>query len=185
MANLFDRKNVVAFVFGLLMFTFFTSKGIIVYNEEILVVFTFFGFIFFVYQYFSTTLAESLDSRSLEASSSLQTFLDLKKKYTETAIFEQQKQLLLSDFIKTLSLFSVTEMNSIAERQNNYLTKSKPNLVKNKLRYLSTLVQLNEQKLNESLALSFLDGVLEKYVSSKNKLRAKLYTQAINQLKSL
>jgi hypothetical protein len=180
-----NRKGAVILIFSLLVFALFSSKKIIIYNEELLVVLTFFGFIYFIYTYFSNVITESLDARSKEATINLQTFLELKKAYLNTAIEEQKKQLEISQVLKDMGKFSHNEMLLTAQYQNNLLLETKPNFVKSKLNNLASSIQLNDQKLNQFVALSLLGGVVEKYVSSKNTLRLELHQEAVNQLKSL
>jgi len=185
MNYLLNRKSAIVFIFSLLVFALFSSKKIIIYNEELLVVLTFFGFIYFIYTYFSDVITESLDARSKEATENLQTFLELKKVYLNTSIQEQKKQLEISQILKNVSKFSYNEMLLIAQHQNSLLLETKPNFVKSKLNNLVSTIQLNDQRLNQSIALSLLGAVLEKYASSKNTFRLELHQEALSRLKLL
>ena len=77
---------------GLVAIIGLSSKGLILYNEEILVLLAFTGFIIFVVQNYGQDVADNLDERSNAIQKELQTFLDLKEAYLEALVQEHKKQ---------------------------------------------------------------------------------------------
>ena len=74
-----------------LAFCVFSSKHIIIYNEETLVALSFFCFIFFVSRYFGNTITESLNERSNIIQQELQNFLNIKETSFKELLAEHNK----------------------------------------------------------------------------------------------
>ena len=60
---MFNNKKIAPYIFAFLAFCVFSSKHIIIYNEEILVFLSFSLFVIFVSFYFGNSIKESLDER--------------------------------------------------------------------------------------------------------------------------
>ena len=76
---MFNNQKVKTFLALFLIFCVFSSKGIIIYNEETLVALSFCAFVFFCLHYFGSTVQESLNERGLAIKTELQNFLLLKE----------------------------------------------------------------------------------------------------------
>ena len=76
---MFSNQKVKTFLALFLIFCVFSSKGIIIYNEETLVALSFCAFVFFCLHYFGNTVQESLNERGLAIKTELQNFLLLKE----------------------------------------------------------------------------------------------------------
>ena len=86
-----SNDKIRPYIFGFLVFCVFSSKNIIIYNEETLVALSFFAFIFFVFRYFGDTIKQSLDERSEGIKVELQNFLHLKAQSLKQLYKEHQK----------------------------------------------------------------------------------------------
>nr|YP_001315093.1 ATP synthase F0 subunit beta [Chlorokybus atmophyticus]ABO15091.1 ATP synthase F0 subunit beta [Chlorokybus atmophyticus] len=184
MKNLLNRETGIMVIVGLLLFSVLTSKGIIIYNEEILVALSFFGFVIFTYQTFGKEIEESLNARSEEAKEGLQNFISLKEDFIKKSIEEYKKQLSFNVVMSKLKDLSLIEMTNIGKEREKVLQILKPQLVLPKLNNLSISQAIGLQKLQSLVAISFLGAVLEKFRSSKSKQKPKLIRQAIQHLKS-
>lgn len=80
-----------AYLFAFLVFCVFSSKNIIIYNEETLVTLSFFLFVFFVFHYFGNTVKESLDERSQSIKAECQNFLHFKQQSLRELALEHRK----------------------------------------------------------------------------------------------
>ncbi len=80
-----------AYLFAFLVFCVFSSKNIIIYNEETLVTLSFCLFVLFVFHYFGNTVKESLDERSEGIRVECQNFLHYKQQSLQELAAEHNK----------------------------------------------------------------------------------------------
>ena len=105
-----SNDKIRPYIFGFLVFCVFSSKNIIIYNEETLVALSFFAFIFFVFRYFGDTIKQSLDERSQTIKVELQNFLSLKADSLKQLYKEHQKVTALTNTLNTIKVFTVSEL---------------------------------------------------------------------------
>ena len=78
------------------------SKEILVFNEEILVLFAFGIFIFLVYNFASDLISSELDSRSVKIQEEFNFYRSMQEKTLTHLIAYHNKQKLLSEEIKAI-----------------------------------------------------------------------------------
>ena len=94
------------YLFAFLVFCVFSSKNIIIYNEETLVTLSFFLFVLFVFHYFGNTVKESLDERSQGIKAECQNFLHYKQRSLQELAVEYKKIGQLQGALTELMLFT-------------------------------------------------------------------------------
>jgi hypothetical protein len=107
--NLFSAKNKWYLIF-FLIFCVLSSTHILIYNEELLVVITFFLFISFLSQYFGNAVKESLDERSDTIGTELQNLFLLRKDSLQQLLEEYERALTLPLALKGLNQYTKEEL---------------------------------------------------------------------------
>jgi hypothetical protein len=98
-----------------------SSSHILIYNEELIVVLTFFLFLAFLSNYFANTFKESLDERSDGIRAELQNFFLLKKNSLDELYQQHDKVFHLPSALKDLNRFTGEGMSQGLERGKNAL----------------------------------------------------------------
>nr|YP_009162780.1 ATP synthase F0 subunit beta [Botryococcus braunii]AKU37089.1 ATP synthase F0 subunit beta [Botryococcus braunii] len=93
-----------------LIFCVLSSTHILIYNEELLVVITFFFFLSFLSQYFGNTIKESLDERSDTIGTELQNLFLLRRDSLQELSEEYERALELPFGMKGLNHFTKQEL---------------------------------------------------------------------------
>ena len=157
-----SNDKIRPYIFGFLVFCVFTSKNIIIYNEETLVAISFFAFIFFVFRYFGDTIKQSLDERSEGIKVELQNFLHLKAESLKQLYKEHQKVSTLTTTLTTIKQFTVSELKQASNLGKGGLNKVLKDQVKQKLNTLSSSKVSLYQELQQLIARNILSAVLVK-----------------------
>ena len=173
---------------GLIAIIGLSSKGLILYNEEILVLLAFTGFIIFVVQNYGQDVADNLDERSSAIQQELQTYLDLKEAYLEALVQEHKKQVGLAAAVKTVGSFANSQLGVIGQQRKDELG-SRVNLqVNQQLNSLASMGSGLEYQLQSKMANSLRSAVLATLQQAKrdNKpINSLLVKKAIARLGSL
>ena len=148
------------YLFAFLAFCVLSSKHIIIYNEELLVAITFLAFVVFVFQYFGTTVKESLDERRFEIKSELERFFLLKKESLTELAMEHKRVFFLKKAILSLKEFTQEEAIEAASRGKDALKETFVYQIVEKLLPLSLPEVSLQSKWQERLASSQLGLVL-------------------------
>lgn len=164
-----SNDKIRPYIFGFLIFCVFSSKNIIIYNEETLVALSFFAFIFFVFRYFGDTIKISFDERSESIKAELQNFLSLKADSLKQLYKEHQKVYTLTATLDTVKYFTVKELK---KQRSLGLNKVFSDQIKQKLNTLSESKMSLYQELQQLIAQNILSAVLVK-TSSLKKLGKK------------
>lgn len=162
-----SNDKIRPYIFGFLVFCVFSSKNIIIYNEETLVALSFFAFIFFVFRYFGDTIKQSLDERSQTIKVELQNFLSLKADSLKQLYKEHQKVTALTNTLNTVKVFTVSELKKQSNLGKGGLNKVFSDQVKQKLNTLSSSKMSLYQELQQHIAQNVLSAVLVKISSLK------------------
>ena len=157
-----SNDRIRPYIFGFLVFCVFTSKNIIIYNEETLVALSFFAFIFFVFRYFGDTIRQSLDERSQGIKLELQNFLHLKADSLKQLYKEHQKVTFLTKTLNTVKQFTVSELKQGTKLGKGGLNKVFSDQTKQKLNTLSSSKVSLYQELQQLIAGNILSAVLVK-----------------------
>jgi len=162
-----SNDKIRPYIFGFLVFCVFSSKNIIIYNEETLVALSFFAFIFFVFRYFGDTIKQSLDERSEGIKVELQNFLSLKADSLKQLYKEHQKVYALTTTLDTVKAFTVNELKQQSNLGKGGLNKVFSDQIKQKLNTLSSSKMSLYQELQQLIAQNILSAVLVKISSLK------------------
>ena len=179
-------KNNITYVFlALVGLVAMSSKGIILYNEEILVALAFVSFVSFCVTNYSSTVAESLDDRANSIQEELQTYLTLKESYLRSLIDTHKKQVDLSAVILSLNSFSSSCLVEHTAQRESELERNVTNQVSSQLKSLAALGSGMRSGVYTKLASSLRTCVLEslqRAKKSKQDLKPKVLKEAIQKL---
>jgi hypothetical protein len=109
------------YLFAFLIICVCSSSHILIYNEELIVVLTFFLFLAFLSNYFANTFKESLDERSEGIRAELQNFFLLKKNSLDQLYQQHDKVFHLPSALKDLNRFTGEGLSQGLERGKNAL----------------------------------------------------------------
>ena len=157
-----SNDKIRPYIIGFLVFCVFSSKNIIIYNEETLVALSFFAFIFFVFRYFGETIKQSLDERSDSIKVELQNFLGLKADSLKQLYEEHQKVAYLIKILKRVKIFTQNELKKQIHFGKKTLNKVFSDQVKQKLNTLSDSKMSLYQELQQHIAQNVENAVLVK-----------------------
>ena len=157
-----SNEKIRPYIFGFLVFCVFSSKNIIIYNEETLVALSFFAFIFFVGNYFGNTIKQSFDERSEGIKYELQNFLSLKAEKLKVLYKEHQKVATLSNTLNTVKQFTVKELKQKSKAGKGGLKHVFSDQIKQKLNTLSSSKGGLYEQLQQIIAQNILSNVLVK-----------------------
>lgn len=187
-------ENSTFFIRSLLVFVVLSSKHIIIYNEETLVLISFIAFIVFSYNSLKESVKNSLNERSLAIFNELQNSVVLKENLYKELLDEHKKQLSLNSILKNIHDFSSTQLNLIDSQNQKLLPIVFLQQLESKMKSLVQLQNAGQEALQNSVYKSFRGSVLEEYNLSLSSLsqgksggqniKQKLIQQALKQLES-
>ena len=183
--KLLTSENLSFFGVSLLAFIVLSSKHILLYNEETLVVISFIGFIYTCQKMAGDSIESSLNERSQAITTELLNFINLKEQLIQELILEHKKQLSVNSFIKNLRQYSLNKLNYLATERKRALTSLFMNQMENKLKNLTSysLGGALSTKVQHGISMSFRGAVLEEFNRSKKILKPKFVQEAVNSLK--
>ena len=164
-----SNDKIRPYIFGFLLFCVFTSKNIIIYNEETLVALSFFAFIFFVFRYFGDTIKQFFDERSEGIKVELQNFYNLKAESLKQLYKEHQKVASLTNTLNTVKQFTISDLKQAANLGKTSLNQVLKNQIKQKLNTLCSGKVSLYQELQQLIAVNILSAVLVKISVLKKK----------------
>jgi F0F1-type ATP synthase membrane subunit b/b' len=152
-----------------LLFLVALSKEILVFNEEILVLFSFGIFIFLVYNFGSTLISSELDSRAIKIQEEFNYYRNMQEKTLNHLISYHEKQKLLSDEIKSILSITIKDINLILSTYSLLFVRSFNNIIEEKLKKIIA----TESKFNSLLQIKISNELhtflITKYSSTKDK----------------
>ena len=134
---MFTTQKLRMYLFLFLAFCVFSSKHIIIYNEETLVALSFFLFIFFVSRYFGNTITESLNERSQVIQQELQNFLNIKEHSFQELLTEHKKVSGLVNGLKNLTVFTTNQLHTLNSNTQKALNNIFIDQIQSKLKTLA------------------------------------------------
>jgi hypothetical protein len=172
------NKSQIA-LYSFLAFVVASSKNIIIYNEEIIILINFIAFLYFMYSTTSVSVVESLQERSDAIKHEFQRFLDLKKELLLTLISAHKKQ---KEFdLSLLAMAGTNEIKFISQAAENVAQSRVYSKVMSKLKRLVQTKQSFTDSMQSSISNSFEASVLENFQNAR--LQAQLKNQAIEAIK--
>jgi Ca2+/Na+ antiporter len=185
LARTFITENFSLITISLLTFFVLSSKHIIIYNEETLVLICFISFLIFTSLQASDSIEKSLNERSNAIYSELQNSFSLKESLFLELLQEQKKELLLQNFIAVLMNGTRMELQNSVNQRRKALQNI---LISTLFSKLSVLLQFQiniQEKIQKAILQGFRGNVLERFELSKKELRIKLIQQAIISLREM
>lgn len=181
---MFKNQGMERYLLAFLLFSVLSSKGIIIYNEEIVVALCFVSFVVFSLSYFGNTLKESLDERSSLIRFSAEEYHRVKEEALQSLLSQHKILKKLKKIFpnvggfteKTLSLMSLSDKMKIS--LYNRFSQS----VQEKLSYFTHSKTLVQQDLQESIASTIPSLVLislKKNKGEKSSLSNKMISTQI------
>jgi phosphopantetheine adenylyltransferase len=171
---MFTSQKLRLYLFAFLAFCVFSSKHIIIYNEETLVALSFFLFVFFVSKYFGNTITDSLNERSQVIQQELQNFLNIKEHSFQELLSEHKKVSGLVHGLKNLTFFTTSQLQTLNSNTQKALTNIFIDQIQSKLKTLAFSKLMLQQQLQFLLSENILSNVLVAYqLTKKDKTKAK------------
>jgi hypothetical protein len=143
-----------------LVFCVCSSSHILIYNEELIVVLTFFLFLLFLSNYFGTTIKESLDERGEGIAAELQNFFLLKKNSLDGLFHQHQNLFNLPTGLRNLNRFTKGGLRRGMESGKNALFFTLSQHMGQKLATLSASLSGRGSELENRLAANQLPSLL-------------------------
>lgn len=184
MKKYLTTENLSFFSMLLLAFFVLSSKHIIIYNEETLVLLSFIAFVLFSYNMASHSIENSLNERSQLITNELQNFLNLREELIQELIAEHEKQLSVNLLMKNLGQFSLKEIALISNQREGALQSLFVHQIQSKLKNLLSFSGPLSLQLQTAISGGFRGAVLEEFYRSKKLLAPKLIQDAVSALKS-
>lgn len=157
---------------------------IILPNEELIVVFCFFSFIYFCSFYLAPSIEENLEERSLTIAKELQHIINFNRSLLEQSIITYSKQLQLAQTLSRLSAFSLNFLTELKKKSKYSLYQILSNQMKSKIYGLLGLTSNFKSKLQVKIVDSIRSGVSLKLFRLKIKKNTSL-PFALTQFKNL
>jgi len=158
----------------ILLITTFLSKEVLVFNEEILVLFAFGVFIYLTYSFASQMISAELDSRSTKIQDEFSTYKNIQEKTLIHLISYHNKQKLLSEEIKSILQLTKKDIDLIIQNYTQTFVKQVNSNIEEKLKK----VLINESKANLALQQKINDELyaflINSYTVAKTKKSSSL-----------
>ena len=156
-------------LFFLLSALIVLSKEILVFNEEILVLFAFGIFIFLVYNFAGSLISIELDSRSVKIEEEFSFYKQMQQKTLNHLISYHKKQILLSEEVK--SIFSITknDINVVTSNCSQLFLKFLINGIDDKLRKIVSIEVKFNSLLQDRIGSELYSFLILRYAKSNDK----------------
>lgn len=91
-----------------------STNHILIYNEEILIAFSFFGFVYFIREYFGSSIRSTLENRRNSLSDELSAVLEEKHTYLSEVLRKEEKKAERKQHVRDLVRLSSTEIHNFS-----------------------------------------------------------------------
>ena len=189
--NKSQNQNLKRYLLAFLLFSVVSSKGIIIYNEEIIVALCFLSFVAFSLSYFGNVVKESLDERSSLIRFSAENYHRLKEEALQSLLSQHKVLGKLKKVFPQVGRFTQDTLSlmSASDKMKINLYNRFSQSVQEKLSYFHNSKTLLQQALQESIASTIPHLVfitLKQNKTGKKSLSNKMIvTQIRDGLKSL
>lgn len=170
-----------------LVIVVFTSKEILLYNEETLVLICFILFIMFAYKNISDSVVEMFKERSDKIYKDLDYYYGIQAELLESLVSYHERQVTIYDEVHSISSFSKSEIERIVSSRQAYLEYEIANQLKSKLNNIVVKEQSIMREIQSDLTTWLADSVSNEFKvgASAAKSREALVKEAIDQVGTL
>jgi F0F1-type ATP synthase membrane subunit b/b' len=167
-------------LFSLLLTLVILSKEILVFNEEILVLFAFGIFIFLVYNFASGLISLELDARGIKIEEEFSFYRNMQQKTLTHLISYHKKQILLSEEVKSIFLITKKDIDIIISNYSQLFLKFLTSGIDDKLKKIASIELKFNSLLQEKISSELYSFLTFKYAkNSDKKASAMLLTNSI------
>ena len=168
---------------SLLAYFVLSSKHLIIYNEETLVLISFIGFVLFSTHMMGESVKNSLNERSLAISQELENSLQVKNQVFQELFQEHQKQFSLKSLFQKFHYSASREILVINGQREKSLHTVFSQEIFQKLQGIFASHQNFQEKLQKSFGLGFRPSVFQAFLNKKKTMKSTLLQDALRQLK--
>jgi hypothetical protein len=153
----------------LLSISIILSKEILVFNEEILVLFAFGIFIFLVYNFAGSLISVELDSRGVKIEEEFTFYRHMQQKTLTHLMSYHKKQILLSEEVKCIFLLTKDDIKIVISNYSQLFLKFLTNGIDDKLKKIVSVELKFNSLLQEKISFELYSFLIFKYSKSKDK----------------
>ena len=168
---------------SLLAYFVFSSKHLIIYNEETLVLLSFIGFVLFSTHLMGESVTNSLNERSLAISQELENSLHVKNQFFQELFQEHHKQFSLKSLFQKFHESASREIFAMNGHREKSLHTVFSQEVFQKLQGIFGSHQNFQEKLQKSFGLGFRPSVFQAFLTKKKIMKSTLLQDALRHLK--
>jgi len=161
------QKNSSLMRNSLLAYFVFSSKHLIIYNEETLVLISFIGFVLLSTHMMGDSVKNSLQERSLAISQELENSLQVKDQFFKELLQEHEKQFSLKNLFQKFQQSASREILTIHTQREKALQSVFSHEISQKLQGIFLSHQNFQEKLQKSFGLGFRASVFEAFLAQK------------------
>jgi F0F1-type ATP synthase membrane subunit b/b' len=155
--------------FLLLSILIVLSKEILVFNEEILVLFAFGIFIFLVYNFAGSLISVELDARSIKIEEEFNFYKNMQQKTLSHLVSYHKKQILLSEEVKSIFLLTKNDIKVVISNYSHLFSKFLTNSIDDKLKKIVSIELKFNSLLQEKISSELYSFLIFKYNKSNDK----------------
>jgi F0F1-type ATP synthase membrane subunit b/b' len=145
------------------------SKEILVFNEEILVLFAFGIFIFLVYNFAGSLISLELDARSVKIEEEFSFYKQMQQKTLSHLVSYHKKQILLSEEVKSIYLITKNDIKVVISNYSQMFAKFLINGIDDKLKKIVSIEIKFNSLLQEKISSELYSFLIFKYSKSNDK----------------
>jgi hypothetical protein len=156
-------------LFFLLSILILLSKEILVFNEEILVLFAFGIFIFLVYNFAGDLLSTELDARAIKIEEEFSFYKNIQQKTLTHLISYHKKQIFLSEEVKSIFTITKKDIDIILLNYSQLFSKFLISSIDDKLKKIVSIELKFSSLLQEKISFELYSYLSLKYSKNNDK----------------
>lgn len=170
-----------------LIIVVFTSKEILLYNEETLVLICFILFVMFAYKNISDSFVAMFQERSDKIYKDLDYYYGIQEDLLKSLVSYHERQADIHDEVQSISTFSKSEIERIVSSRQAYLEHEIANQLRSKLDSVVLKEQSIMREIQADLSAWLADSVSKEFRTGENasKSREALVKEAISHVGTL
>ena len=145
------------------------SKEILVFNEEILVLFAFGIFMFLVYNFAGSLISVELDARSIKIEEEFNFYKHMQQKTLNHLVSYHKKQIMLSEEVKSIFFITKNDIKAVVSNYSQLFSKLLINGIDDKLKKVVSIESKFNSLLQERISSELYSFLIFKYTKSNDK----------------